>query len=191
MTGRTHDLAALAAGSFVFFYYLPDRISLGTLATAFGTLFIGGLYPDLDNASSDLWKKVPGGSLLGRLFAPLLGGHRMISHSLVGIFLTSFLLEWVLQLGNSFLLVDMNIIWVAFMTGYVSHILADSFTKEGIPLLFPIPIKFGIPPIKKLRLKTGGRMEKYIVYPFLLLITGSMYLQNYQRLLVFLQTSIY
>jgi hypothetical protein len=31
----------------------------------------------------------------------------------------------------------------------------DSFTKEGVPWLLPIPIKFGFPPLKRLRVTTG------------------------------------
>jgi hypothetical protein len=38
----------------------------------------------------------------------------------------------------------------------------DLFTKEGIPLLLPFPIKFGIPPLRSLRLTTGKWGEKVV-----------------------------
>ena len=46
------------------------------------------------------------------------------------------------------------------MIGVVSHLFMDLFTKEGIPLLLPIPVKFGIPPLKALRITTGKLAEK-------------------------------
>ena len=54
--------------------------------------------------------------------------------------------------------------------GFVSHLIMDTFTKEGVPWLFPIPIRFGIPPFSFLRLKTGGMLEKTFVFPGLILL---------------------
>ena len=51
------------------------------------------------------------------------------------------------------------------MIGYTAHLLADGLTEEGLPLLFPIRIKFGFPPFKKWRIKTGGWMENFIIFP--------------------------
>jgi membrane-bound metal-dependent hydrolase YbcI (DUF457 family) len=57
---------------------------------------------------------------------------------------------------------DAHIVWWAFMIGVASHLFMDMFTKEGIPLLLPVPIKFGIPPIRTLRLTTGKLGEKTV-----------------------------
>jgi membrane-bound metal-dependent hydrolase YbcI (DUF457 family) len=46
------------------------------------------------------------------------------------------------------------------LIGLISHLIMDTFTKEGVPWLLPIPVKFGIPPIKKLRITTGKIVEK-------------------------------
>lgn len=191
MTGRTHDLAAFAAVSWVFLNTGLPAMSLGTLVVAGGASFLGGLFPDLDNASSDFWDKIPGGSLWGKLLAPLTGGHRMISHSLVGLVISGFLLFKLLKLMSSVLVVDMNTVWWSFMIGMVSHLMADSLTKEGIPLFFPIPIKVGFPPFKFMRIETGKRLEKYLIYPVLMLMVGYMYMSNYKEVLDFLQNKLY
>jgi membrane-bound metal-dependent hydrolase YbcI (DUF457 family) len=57
---------------------------------------------------------------------------------------------------------DAHIVWWAFMIGVASHLFMDMFTKEGVPLLLPIPVKFGIPPLKALRLTTGKIGEKVL-----------------------------
>lgn len=172
MTGRTHDLAAFTALNILFVWAPLTQISLGTLVVAIGANFIGGLAPDLDRSTASLWKKVRGGSILGPLLAPLLGGHRLISHSLVGLVLTGILLMKFLTLVNQILLVDMQIVWLAFMIGMVSHLIADALTKDGIPLLFPFPWEFGIPPIKSIRITTGKIVEKSFIYPGLMLVNG-------------------
>ena len=77
-------------------------------------------------------------------------------------------------------MVNISIIVNATMIGYLSHLIADSFTKEGLPLLFPIDVDFGIPPIESLRIKTGSWIEKALVFPGVLifLIWFSIYHQS-------------
>jgi len=55
----------------------------------------------------------------------------------------------------------------------------DLFTKEGIPLLLPIPVKFGFPPIKSLRMTTGKLAEKG-VFVALLAFDIWFFTANYQ-----------
>lgn len=183
VTGRTHDLAAFTALSWALVAYMPNEVTLGTVVVAVGANFIGGLYPDLDNASADIWKKIPGGSLIGKIIAPFMGGHRLISHSALGMVVTGGLLWLLLGFSSSFLLVDMNLVWWAFMIGYGSHLLADMLTREGLPLFLPLPWKLGLPPIKRLRLETGGVVEKGLVYPGLLVSIMYIYYQNYQAVI--------
>jgi membrane-bound metal-dependent hydrolase YbcI (DUF457 family) len=54
------------------------------------------------------------------------------------------------------------------MIGMLSHLFMDLFTKEGIPLLLPIPIKLGVPPLKSLRLTTGKLGEKLVFFGLLI-----------------------
>jgi membrane-bound metal-dependent hydrolase YbcI (DUF457 family) len=53
------------------------------------------------------------------------------------------------------------------MIGFISHLLADSITEEGVPLLFPISFKFGFPPIKSWRIVTGKWFENLVIFPSL------------------------
>jgi inner membrane protein len=173
MTGRTHDLAAFTALSYIVAISpLPKDVSFATAIVAFSANMIGGLAPDIDQPTADLWHKLPAGGLYSRLITPILGGHRFISHSILGIVLFGLLTKYLLNLASSVLLVDMEIVWNVFMIGFISHIVMDTFTKEGVPWLFPIPIKLGFPPFSFLRIKTGGLMEKSVIFPGLLLLNG-------------------
>ncbi|MBX4197596.1 hypothetical protein KW801_03530, partial [Candidatus Saccharibacteria bacterium] len=62
-----------------------------------------------------------------------------------------------------------------------SHLFMDLFTKEAIPLLLPLPVKFGIPPLKAFRLTTGKLGEKLI---FLAILVFDVWFcsANYQHL---------
>lgn len=187
MTGRTHDLAAFTALSVVLVHVPLPQISLATALVAFSANMIGGLAPDIDQPTADLWRKLPAGSIIGRIFSPFLGGHRTISHSLLGIVLFGFLARELLGMISGVLLVDMQIVWWAFMIGFVSHLLMDTLTTEGVPWLFPIPWHFGFPPLKSLRIKTGGVMEKGFIFPLLLFLTGYIYYHNYHFFLMFVR----
>lgn len=187
MTGRTHDLAAFTALNGAFIFLPLQSMSLATLVVALGANFIGGLAPDLDQSTSSLWKKFRGGNILGPLLSPLLGGHRLISHSLIGLLLAGFLLSKFLGMINQVLLVDMSIVWWAFMIGLTSHLVSDALTKEGIPLLFPLPISVGFPPIKAARITTGKLVEKSLVYPGLMLLNGYWFFNYSAKYLDFLK----
>lgn len=172
MTGRTHDLAAFT-GLVLAFIALPlIPMSVPTAITAFGANFVGGLFPDIDQPTSDLWDNFRGGKFAGKFFTRMLGGHRHISHSLIGLFLIGFLLEKFLWMISSIFLVNMEIVWWSFMIGVVTHLIADSVTKDGIPLLWPLKWKIGVPPLRILRMKAGGVVENVIVFPGLLISTG-------------------
>ena len=181
MTARTHDLAAFTALSFIVATQPIPQMTLATAIVAVGANLMGGLAPDLDEPTSEFWRKLPAGSVFGRLIAPIMGGHRFISHSPVGVFLFGVLLDYLLTISGSVLLVDMEIVWYAFMIGFISHLLMDCFTKEGIPLLFPLPLKLGIPPFKLFRIKTGGILEKAVIFPGLLILNALIFSHFYQR----------
>lgn len=183
MTGRTHDLAAFTALSYVVATQPLPTMSLATGIVAVSANLIGGLTPDIDQPTADLWRRVPAGTVVGKILYPLLGGHRFISHSLLGIFLFGVGFKYFLDLIHSILLVDMGVVWWAFMIGYVSHLVMDTFTRDGVPWLFPLPVKFGIPPFRAMRLKTGGMAEKSIVFPILMVLTAYVYYTNYTRFL--------
>lgn len=187
MTGRTHDLAAFATLSYAITLMPDHSISLATAITALGANFIGGLTPDIDQPTADLWQRIPAGTVFSRIVSPFLGGHRTISHSLFGMALIGGLVGYILTLTSTVVLVDMWIVWLAFMIGYASHLVADSVTKEGVPLLFPLPINVGFPPFESWRMKSGGFFEKSVVFPSLLVITTFIYIYHYQEILIFIR----
>lgn len=187
MIGRTHDLAAFSALSYVVATQPIESVSLSTAIVAFSANFIGGLFPDIDQSTASLWRRIPAGSIFGKLIAPLIGGHRLLTHSLVGVVLTGLGLKYILGLASSVLLVNMEIVWWAFMIGVISHLIMDSFTRDGVPFFFPFPIVIGIPPIRSLRIKTGGVIEKFVVFPGLILVTAAIYYYHYDKFLTLLK----
>jgi len=190
MTGRTHDLAAFTAMNIVLVSTPLQELTLATALVAFSMNMIGGLAPDLDQPTSSVYKKIRAGTILGKILYPLFGGHRFISHSILGIILFGFVLDFLLTMISGVLLVDMNIVWWAFMIGFISHLIMDLFTKDGIPLLFPLPVRFGFPPFRFLRMQTGGLMEKTFIFPSLILLNGYIVYTHYGLLLAFIQSYI-
>lgn len=186
MTGRTHDLAAFTLLNIIFVTTpVVPTISVATGIGAIGLCFIGGLTPDIDQPTADLWNRIPAGNIIGRMITPLLGSHRMVSHSFLGIGLFGFFSYQLFQMLSSVILIDMKIVWISFMTGFLSHLIVDIFNKDGIPLLFPIPWKFGVPPLRFLRITTGGVAEKTLLYPALMIINAYLVYENYQIYLRF------
>lgn len=190
MTGRTHDLAAFTALSFVIATQTLPQMTLATALVAFSANMIGGLAPDLDQPSASLYGKIRGGHLLSKIIDPLLGSHRLLSHSLLGTAIFAFITNFILQKMGSVLLVDMDIIWWSFMIGFVSHLVMDTFTHEGVPWLFPLPLRIGFPPFRFLRMKTGGFLEKSLVFPGLFFLNGYLVFTHYQVYLSFLKHTI-
>jgi inner membrane protein len=185
MTGRTHDLAAFTALNIALVILPVEKMSLATALVAFTANMIGGLAPDIDQPTATLWRRMRGGTIVGKILSPLLGGHRFISHSIVGVFIFGVVLEILLDLLGKYLLVDMDIVWWAFMIGFISHLMMDTFTRDGVPWLFPVPFRFGIPPLRLLRMKTGGLVEKSFVFPVLIFVNGLLVYLYYSKMLDF------
>ena len=163
MTARTHDLAAITAFGLVVTVQGVRSISVATALLAVLFNQIGGIFPDIDQPTAPFWRNLPIGHLFGKAFDKLLGGHRFLTHSLLGLGLFGWLFHWLFHLINLLIpKMDAHIVWWAFMIGMVSHLFMDLFTKEGIPLLLPLPVKFGLPPFKALRLTTGKLGEKLL-----------------------------
>ncbi len=190
MTGRTHDLAAFTALTLYLSYQPIPQMSLATALAAVGANMIGGLLPDIDDKNADIWDKIRGGSLFSRIIKPLIGGHRMISHSILGILLFGLITDLLFKWASMFILVDMTIVWWSLMIGYISHLVTDSLTVEGVPWLFPLPIRFGFPPLKKLRIKTGGILETALIYPGLVILNGYLIYLHYPKFLALLKSLI-
>jgi len=191
MTGRTHDLAAITALAAIVLFEPLRTVSLGTALAAILANQIGGIAPDIDQPTAPFWRNLPSGGFFGRIFGKVLGGHRFLTHSLLGVALFGVLVKLGLQFLRPLLgHIDIGLVWWAFMIGIVSHLIMDSFTKEGVPWLLPIPVKFGLPPLKSLRITTGKKVESLLVFPGLVGLVGWLSVSHYQRLLVILHNYI-
>jgi inner membrane protein len=169
---RTHDLAA-ATGLLVAVIIMSPlpSMSLATIIAALIANQLGAIAPDIDQPTAPFWRNISFGRIFGRFFGRIMGGHRFITHSLLGLALMGFLVHWLLLFIHPlFPKIDIGIVWWAFIIGMVSHLIMDSFTKEGVPWLLPIPIKFGFPPLRRLRITTGKGIEKFIIFPLLIVI---------------------
>jgi inner membrane protein len=185
---RTHDLAAFAALALIVVVEPIRSITLSTLLLGLLANQIGGIVPDIDQPTAPLWRNLPIGGPIGRVVDRLLGGHRFITHSLFGLVIFGVLARLLLNFLSSLLgHTDTGLVWWAFMIGMLSHLIMDSFTKEGVPWLLPIPIKFGFPPLKKFRVTTGHKAEQYIVFPVLLLLLIWLISSHYGHLVMALQ----
>lgn len=169
MLARTHGLIAFASLAGVAWYTDTPEVASATLIICLIFNTIGALLPDIDQASNRLWDLVPGGEMIGKALGVFMK-HRGISHSLLGIFLADKFVFWLINnlFNQSFL--DTNLVYWSLMIGYISHIAADALTEEGVPLLYPLKISFGMPPVRSWRIKTGGWFENIVVVPVAILV---------------------
>ena len=121
---------------------------------------------------------------------PFLGGYRFISCSFLGVFLFGAVTWYLFQLMGTIVLVDMGVVWTAFMVGFISHLLIDTLTKEGVAWLFPLPLHFGFPPLKALRLKTSGVVEKSVIFPGLMFVNVWIYSAHYKVFLTLFKSLV-
>jgi len=184
MLSRTHDIGAFAALLSVAAYYSPSHLGPATVIVALIANIVGALLPDADQASNRLWSMLPGGNFLGRYLRRIFISHRTLSHSLLGVFIIYKLNYWLIFKLFNPVFVDAQIIFDALMIGYLSHLILDGLTEEGVPLLFPLTWKFGFPLIKSWRIKTGHWFENWIIFPgislfilYLLFVNWSVYLK--------------
>lgn len=191
MTARTHDLAAITALGVVVLLRPEQVISLSTAILAVIANLIGGITPDIDQPTAPFWRNLPIGGTIGKVIDRLLGGHRFITHSIVGMVIFGYLShQFLIFLHPLIPSVNIDLVWWAYMIGMVSHLVMDTFTKEGVPWLLPLPIKFGLPPVKGLRVTTGKGVETFIIFPALLIFNGLFFSIHHARILEILHRYI-
>lgn len=191
MTGRTHDAAALTAlGIAVALFPLPT-ITLATALVALLANQIGGITPDIDQPTAPFWRNLPVGHIFGSVTDKLLGGHRFLTHSLIGAALFAWLANWLLIFIHPLMPhIDIHLVWLAFVIGLGSHLIMDTITKEGVPWLLPIPVKIGLPPVKALRITTGKAIENLIIFPGLIVVNILLCARYYPQIVHFIHTRV-
>jgi membrane-bound metal-dependent hydrolase YbcI (DUF457 family) len=185
MRGRDHFVVGIAAAALVqgAAPYLHAHRVLGVsvegrwvLIPALVCAAAGGLMPDIDLASSlishDTGTGRGEGCLTGFIFhwiRKLLGGHRGLTHSLWACLACALVLGLnlgTLHLGDYALALNWDGLpggWsdlgTAFTLGYVSHIVADMLTKEGVKFAYPFSqAEIGFGP-RALRFSNGSWPE--------------------------------
>lgn len=172
MIARTHDMAAITLLVVVVLVLAPlPPLSLATILLALLANQLGAIAPDIDQPTAPFWRTVSFGRVFGPAATRLLGGHRFLTHSIIGLVVMGWLAGLILQFMQPLMSsVQIEYVWWAFIIGMVSHLIMDSFTKEGVPWLLPLPIKFGFPPVRRLRITTGKKMESFVIFPILVVL---------------------
>jgi len=173
MLGRTHEVVAVGAVTSAAILFPVESLNLETATVSFLATLVGGITPDIDKPGSKIWDRIPAGGCLSRLVNPVFaGGHRHITHSILGIAIFGVfakVLLGALPLGEN---INIDIVAISFLIALASHVVADMMTKDGVPILFPLPFHFGLPPLKALRIETNGFVEKLLVVPGIVIIIG-------------------
>lgn len=168
MTAKTHRILGLVTGGSYFFYQAEPIYQPATFGAVLVFSYFASLIPDLDRSTAEIWDNIPLGHVAGRVVDPFIK-HRNISHSLLGLFISSFLIFLLLRSFPDYWNINHNLVLISFIIAYSSHLLADMFTIEGIPLLYPWKRMFGIPPkpLEGIRIETGKWFENLVLFPIL------------------------
>jgi inner membrane protein len=139
MKGASHLLIGLGAAAVVHRIYAPFGDSWQALALAGVAAAVGALLPDVDSDESIIRRSTGtarSGGCIGKLaslgISAITGGHRVGTHTAVAWLVISGL-AWIAGQASS-----MSYVAIAFSIGYLSHLLADAITVEGIPLFWPL-----------------------------------------------------
>ncbi|HEY1074634.1 MAG TPA: metal-dependent hydrolase [Patescibacteria group bacterium] len=171
MTDKTHQMIGLTAATAIFLTTNPTPVTVSIAASVIIGSFIGSLAPDIDQPTASLWRNIPLGGVWGRIVAECLGGHRNLSHSILGTFLFALLMNWLVQFIPPGWGLDSHLVFSSFLIGFIAHLVADSVTVMGIPLLWPFGRNMGFPPypFDGIRIITGKWFENLVILPLVTL----------------------
>ncbi|MBI2507942.1 metal-dependent hydrolase [Candidatus Woesearchaeota archaeon] len=144
MIFRTHLAFSFLIGLIAYYFNFVDNWILFFLF-----LFIGAGFPDVDNKNSRFGKNI-----LSRI-TTVFSRHRKIFHSLIFGATLSYL----------FFIYDKDT-GLGFFLGFLSHLILDAFTKEGINFFYP----FGKINVKGF-VRTGGKLETILFFIFVTIDT--------------------
>lgn len=178
MTGKSHVTVGVVTYASVWAHplgvvsapLLGGAHSALALPVALALVLLGSLLPDIDHPEGSLANEEVIGLPVLKPLAWLIGtifGHRGVTHSLLA-------LAAVIALGEAPMLpwAWANLGWLIGW-GYASHLVADAMTKQGVPLLWPLPLHVGLPPFRSLRFRTGTWREGFTVAVLTLLCVAN------------------
>lgn len=145
MMYKTH----LVFGIFVGLIYMSLFAVPGDKYLFLSYVGLASLFPDIDHKESRIGNKIrPLNLLIERLF-----GHRGFFHSIFPAIILYFILVYVFNL---------KLVGLGIAIGYLSHLVSDALTIDGINFLHPLKLKIsGF-------IRTGGILE----YVFFLVFLG-------------------
>jgi|SRR3990167_9168769 len=149
MLFRTH----LAAG-FLVSIYLIRILNIENQISFVAVLLFFSVFPDIDENTSKVWKKLRPASY----FASLLG-HRNLMHTIY----------FPVAISLTFTALNLRILGLAALVGYLLHISLDMLSKKGIAPFYPLSQK-------KIRgfMKVGSFAETAIFFSMILMILYSL-----------------
>ena len=138
MNYRAHKIGGVCTGivtSALLFKDNPNPITLVSSLLLIAGASFGSIAPDIDKSTTKIGKNVFLKPI--SLYIQKKYGHRTITHSLlVSLAMLSLLIcSSYMFRGLAFYLYS-NLV-IAFSIGYMSHLLLDFLTTQGIPLFYP------------------------------------------------------
>jgi len=121
MLFRTHLIFSFLIG-----LYIIDFLKIKNQILFMIVLLFFSIFPDIDESSSKIFKKLKPFSYLAVLF-----GHRNIFHTIYFPIAMSLVL----------FILNLKLISLAILIGYSLHLLLDMITKKGIALFYPLSQK--------------------------------------------------
>ena len=183
MTGKTHRVIGITAGLTYYFATTPAEYQPPTLGAVIVVSYLGSLIPDVDDAGADIWHTLPLGHTVGKITDPILK-HRNISHSLVGLVIYTIIVYMLLRLMPDYWGISIWPVLISSSVTYASHLLADAFTVEGIPIFWPWKRNFGLPPkpFDGIRIETGEWFENLVIFPVINIILIILIVLDWQKI---------
>lgn len=140
-------------------------------------VLLGTVLPDIDNPFSLVGRRA------GWISKEIqhVAGHRTVFHSLIGL-ATGVLLALAIEqlvivllakhgfIPSALFVGTSHLVIVAISIGCLTHLFADGLTEGGIPLFWPCHTRFGFPPDRHWRFRTGHWQEYVVVYGLMLLV---------------------
>lgn len=132
------------------FLVFRNVITGGNELIFFLLILFGALLPDIDEPDSTINKWFGFiGIITGKLFS-----HRGFLHSLLFFILVALLIKFL----------SSNYYAYAILLGYISHIVGDGFSRQGVRVFWPFNFKLAGP------LKVGGWSEFFLTLALFLVV---------------------
>ena len=160
MLGISHLLISGTATSLILSTASPTIIAVGAIA---------GLLPDIDISTSPAGRVVPWISAFFESRMP----HRSCTHS----FLASGIVA-IFSYGLSFFFPNLINLVHALNVGYFFGWFADCFTRAGVEMFYPNPIRCVCPGNRDFRLQTGSNAEYFVLVVLIAIALGVFNINN-------------